>query len=178
MPVSGFEFVPGRPAADVDVGAEAQRVHGCTDRAFDRTQRGEVDDRDHLARYVGEAESGRMQHPRWPAQLAGAEAGEEALDLPATCEGTQIAARRLAAIQIDDQRVADLVEPGAQPGEALVAHQHQVALLGLMARRFRVEAGGAVLNGVEPIGRQRRAHREPGALERLGAQALDRVAPD
>ena len=59
-----------------------------------------------------------------------------------------------------DERVARVVEAGAQPRQPLVAHQHQVALLGLVAGRGRVEAGGPVLDGVEAVGRQRRADRK------------------
>src|SRR5262245_62870185 len=43
---------------------KAQRMDGSADRACDRGDRSEVDDRDHLAGNVGEAEAGRVQHFR------------------------------------------------------------------------------------------------------------------
>src|SRR5262249_33838352 len=53
-----IKLVPRRPARHVDIAAKTQRMDGSADRAFDRGDRGEVDDRDHLARDVGEAEAG------------------------------------------------------------------------------------------------------------------------
>ena len=66
----------------------------------------------------------------------------------------QVAARCLAALPMDGQRVAGLVVVGAQRGQPLVAHQHQEALLGEIGGCRRIEAGGAVLDGIEPVGRQ------------------------
>jgi hypothetical protein len=74
--------------------------------------------------------------------------------------------------------VGRLVQAGAQPRQPLVAHQHEVALLGLIAGRIGIEAGGPVLDGVEPIGRQRRADRKLRPLERFGREPLHRIAVD
>jgi hypothetical protein len=74
--------------------------------------------------------------------------------------------------------VACLVEASAQPGQPLVTHQHQVALLGLMAGCGGVEAGRPVLDGVEAIARQGFADRKLRALERLRGKPLHRIAVD
>ena len=50
-----------------------------------------------------------------------------------------------------------VIEAGAQRGEALVAHQHQEAVLGKILRGSRVKADRPVLDGIEPVGRQRLA---------------------
>ena len=75
------------------------------------------------------------------------------LDRGAALRRAQIAARGLAAFVLDRQRVARVVEAGAQRRQPLVLHQHQKAHLRLIARRRRVEAGRAVLDGIEPVAR-------------------------
>ena len=69
-----------------------------------------------------------------------------------------------------------LVVVGAQRRQPLVAHQHQEALLGEIGRRGGVETAGAVLDGIEPVGRQGRADRKGRARQRLRRQPLHRVA--
>src|SRR5712664_195022 len=46
--VEQFEFVPCRPAADVQIGAKAQRMHRLTDDLLDGGDAAEIDDRDDL----------------------------------------------------------------------------------------------------------------------------------
>src|SRR5262249_61737560 len=75
-----IEFAPPRPTAHVDIAAEAQRMDGCADYVLDSGHRGQVDDRDHLARNVGETEAGCMQHLGRPAQFIGAEDCKESFD--------------------------------------------------------------------------------------------------
>ena len=53
--VEQVEFVPGRPALDIEVGAEPQRMHGAADQGLDRRDAGEIDDRDDLAGDVRKA---------------------------------------------------------------------------------------------------------------------------
>ena len=98
--------MPRRPARHVDIGAKAQRMDGSVDRVCDRGDRGEVDDRDHLARNVGEAEAGRLQHFWRTPQLVGAEDREESFDHGAACRRAQVAARDLTALHLDGERVA------------------------------------------------------------------------
>ena len=81
----------------------------------------------------------------------------------AAFRGAQVAARRLAAVCVDGQRMAGLVVIGAQRGQPLVPHQHQEALLGKIGGRRRVETGRAVLDGVEPVGGQGPPGRQRGA---------------
>ena len=79
-------------------------------------------------------------------------------------------------VLLDGQAMRGVVESGAQPRERLVAHQHQVGDLGQVARHGLVEAGGAVLDGVEPVGRQGGADGQMGSVKRLRRQPLNRVA--
>ncbi len=51
--VEQVEFVPGRPALDIEVGAEAQRMDRRADHVLDGADAGEIDDRDDLAGDVG-----------------------------------------------------------------------------------------------------------------------------
>jgi hypothetical protein len=97
--------------------------------------------------------------------------------IAATCARLQ-AARDLTALLLDGERVARVVEACAQPRQPLVAHQHQVALLGLMAGRSGVETGRPVLDGVEAIGRQGVLDRKRRARERLRGKPLDRITVD
>ena len=57
------EFVPGRPAGDIEIAAKAQRIDRRADRGLDRRDRGEVDDRDDLLGHVGEAVARRRAAP-------------------------------------------------------------------------------------------------------------------
>src|ERR1700689_2579028 len=50
--VEQLEFVPGRPAADIEVGAEPQRVDREADHILDRGKAAEIDDGDHLPRDI------------------------------------------------------------------------------------------------------------------------------
>ena len=54
-PVEQFEFVPGRPALDIEVGAEAQGMDRLADHVLDGADACEIDDRDDLAGDVREA---------------------------------------------------------------------------------------------------------------------------
>src|SRR5262249_49209923 len=86
-----------------------------------------------------------------PRNSSATEDREEAFDGRAAFGRAQVAAHGLTALRFDRERVVCVVEAGAQPGQPLVAHQHQIALLGLMTRCGGVEAGRPVLDGVEAI---------------------------
>jgi hypothetical protein len=57
-----------------------------------------------------------------------------------------------------------------------MSHQHEIADLGLIPRRCRVEAGRAIFDGLEPIGREGFAGCQGDARQRLGGQALHGIA--
>src|SRR5215468_6587694 len=124
--------------------------------------------------------------PRWPAGHVDIAAKARRMDRSAkhgfdgraAFRGAQIASRVLARLCLDGKRVARLVEPGAQPSEAFVTHQHQIALLGLMPWRGRIESGGPVLDGVEAIPRQGLRHGKRCAREGLWRKSLHRIAVD
>ena len=67
---------------------------------------------------------------------------------------------------------------GSAGRRSLVLHQHQKMLLGRIGALDRIEAGRAVLDGIEPVAGNGLAGRQRGALKRLRAQALDRIALD
>src|SRR5262249_21248314 len=73
------------------------------------------------------------------------------------------------------ERVACVVEAGAQPGQPLVAHQHEVALLGLMAGCGGGGGGRAVLGGGEGGGPPGVARRQPSGGERARTAPPSRV---
>jgi len=74
----------------------------------------------------------------------------------------------------DGQGMARLIELGPQRGQPLIAHQHQEADFGEIGGGGGIEAASAVLDGVEPVGRQGAADRQLGAGQRLWRQSLNR----
>src|SRR5262249_23288293 len=50
-----IEFPPGGPALYIEIAAKAQRIERTPHHAFDRADRGKIDDRDHLLGDVGKA---------------------------------------------------------------------------------------------------------------------------
>ena len=94
-----IELVPGRPALDLQIAAEAERMHRCAGGVFQGGDRREVDDRDDLPRHVGKAVAVGAQHLRRAAQFVGAELGEEPLDRGAPFRRAEIAARGLAVFE-------------------------------------------------------------------------------
>ena len=112
-----IEFVPSRPARHVDIGAKPQWIDACAYCVFKRRYGREIDDRHRLTGNVGEAKTRSMQHLRGPAQLLGAKGCKEPLDRGPALLGPQVPARGFSAFGRDDERVAFIVEVGAQPGE-------------------------------------------------------------
>ena len=123
------ELVPGRPALDVEVAAEAQRVNRRADHGLDRRHRGEIDDRDDLGGDIREAVVLGLQHFRRPAQLRRHGAAEKRLDREPSLLGGEVAARQLAALAADDQRVRRIVVARVERRQPLVFHQHQEVAL-------------------------------------------------
>ena len=79
----------------------------------------------------------------------------------------------------DAERVAGCVEARAQLGKPRVPHQHQELVLGRIGGRRRVEAGGAVFDGVDAGRRQWSGGPTSSARSSgSGLQALHRVAVD
>ena len=93
------------------------------------------------------------QHLGRPAQFVRHEAAEERFDRQPAFLCAQVAARRFAPLVPDRQRMARLVVIGAQAGQPLIAHQHQEAGFGEISGCGAVEAGRAVLDGIEAVGR-------------------------
>jgi hypothetical protein len=71
--------------------------------------------------------------------------------------------------------VAVLLKIRAQGGKTVVAHQHQKTLLGEIGRRLGIEAAGAIFDGIETVGGDRLAHRQPRALEGLRREPFHRI---
>ena len=91
--------------------------------------RGEVDDRHHLLRHVGEAVALGAAAPSAGRAIRRRSSPRRSLDRGAAFRGAQVAARRLAVLGADGQHVARVVERGAQRRQPRVPHQHQEALL-------------------------------------------------
>ena len=79
-PVEQVELMPGRPALDIEVGAEAQRMDGVADHVLDGAEAGEIDDRDHLAGDVRKAVARAGQDFGRSLDLAGITVGKKLLD--------------------------------------------------------------------------------------------------
>ncbi len=84
--------------------------------------------------------------------------------------------RNLPVALADRQHAARVVEPRGQPGQCLVAHQHQVLDLRLMHRRSGIEAARAVLDREQPVAREVAAGRQRRPRQGLGRETLHRVA--
>src|SRR5262249_14573712 len=66
-PPTEVELVPRRPALDVDIAAEPQRIDRRSRGGLKRDDRGEIDDRNDLAGDIGEAVARRVQELRQSA---------------------------------------------------------------------------------------------------------------
>src|SRR5215467_12991997 len=172
------ELVPGRPALHIDVAAETQRVHRQPDGGLNCGHGSEIDDRNDLARDIGEAVTRRVQDLRRSPQLIRAELREELLDAVPAIARAQVTLHGRAAVEFDGQRMARVIKAGAQRRQALVAHQHEIARLRLMARRLWIKARGPVLDGVEPVTWHRLARRQGCAGKWLRRKAFHRIAVD
>ena len=176
--VDEVEFVPGRPALDIEVGAEAKRMDRRAHHVLDGADAGEIDDGDDLAGDIRKTVAGAFQHLRRSLDLVGKSRGEEVLDRRPALGRFEVALGHDPAVVADREDVARIVEMGAQAGQPFVPHQHQEMRLRQPFRLGRVEAGGAVLDGVAAVGQQRLAGLELGAAELFRGQAFDGVAVD
>ena len=169
----------GQPV-DVEVAAEAQRIDRRAGGVFQLRHRREIDDRDHLLRDVGEAVARRVQHLGRAAQLVGAMFGEESLDCGAAFRRAQVAARRLAVLVADGQHMTGLRRTTcAAPPAARCASASGSGFSGKYCGLRRIEAGGPVLDRVEPVARQRGARRQGCTRgSRSGVKPLHRIAVD
>src|SRR5262249_3245863 len=95
-PPTEVELVPRRPALDVDIAAEPQRIDRRSRGGLKRDDRGDIDDRNDLAGDIGEAVARRVQELRQSAQLVSAEPPEERLDGGPPRGRAQIAAHGFA----------------------------------------------------------------------------------
>jgi hypothetical protein len=144
--------------------------------AFEVGEAREVDHGKERRAAIGEAVAGRGHHFWRPAEIVRHLRLEEGFDRPPAGLGVEIACRQRLAISRNGQDAGHLVEAGGEGGEALVPHQHEEFGLGQEFRRGRVEARGPVLDGVGAVARNAAACRQAHAVERLGGEALHRVA--
>ena len=78
---------------------------------------------------------------------------------------------RPRGLRLDDERVGRLVIVGAQRRQPLIAHQHQETNFGEVGGGGGIEAAGAVLDGIEPVGGQGRADRQTACGQAAAARA-------
>ena len=106
-----IELMPGRPALDVEIAAEAQRIDRRARGVLQRGDRGEVDDRTHLARDVGEAVA--VRHAAPSAGRAARRRRTRAKNASIAARpsgGAQVAARGLAILGADASACGSVVE--------------------------------------------------------------------
>ena len=127
------------------------------DHVLDGADAGEIDDRDDLAGDVRKTVARAFEHFWRPLDLAGIGGGEELLDRRPALGGFEVALGRDPAVVADRQDVARIVEMGLQRRQPFVPLQHQEMRLWQPFRLGRVEAGGAVFDGVAAVGQQRLA---------------------
>ena len=151
------ELMPCRPALDIEVGAEAQRMHRHANHVLDRRDGRQIDDRHDLGGDIRKAVTFGLEHLRRAAQFRRHEAAEERLDRETALFGREIAARELATLAADDERVGLVLVAGGERREALVTHQHQELRFWQICGCRRIEAARAVLDRVHPVGGQRPA---------------------
>src|SRR5262245_17403272 len=78
--VDEVEFGPGRPALDIEIGAEAQRMDRHAYHVLDGADACEIDDGDDLAGDIGKAVSGAGEHLWRTLDLTGKDGREKGLD--------------------------------------------------------------------------------------------------
>src|ERR1700754_4273875 len=108
--IEQFEFVPGRPALDIEVGAEAKGVDRRPDHVLDGADAGEIDDGNDLAVDVRKTVAGAIEHFWRALDLAGKAGGEEVIDCPPALGGCQIALGHDPAVVVNREDVARIVE--------------------------------------------------------------------
>ena len=163
--------MPGRPALDIEVGAEAKRMHRRAHHVLDGADAGEVDDGDDLAGDIRKTVAGAFEHLRRALDLAG-KVGAKKFSIAARPSAVSRSPWAAILPLWDSQDVARIVEMGAQAGQPFVPHQHQEVRLWQPFRLGRVEAGGTVLDGVAAVGQQRLAGLELGAASCSGVRPL------
>ena len=94
------------------------------------------------------------------------------------CGGFEVALGRDRAVVADGQHVAGIVEMGLQRRQPFVPLQHQEMRLCQPFGFRRIEARGAVFDGVAAVGRKRLARAQGRAVERLRGEAFDGIAVD
>ena len=146
------------------------------DLFLQRAHRAHVDDRDQFGRGVGMRESGCMDEAGIAPEFVLHVAAYEAFQRGAALIRHQVGRQHGFAVLHHRKRCRRIVETGLQPGEAFVAHQHQEPDLRKMFRRPGVEFVLAVLDGKGAVPGKGLALFERHRRQRLGRQALDRVA--
>ena len=132
-------------------------MDGVPDHVLDGADAGQIDDRDHLAGDVRKTVARAGQHLWRALDLAGEAGGKELLDRGPALGGFEIALGRDRAVVADGQDVARIVEMGLQRRQPFVPLQHQEMRFWQPFGLGRIEAGGAVFDGVAAVGRKRLA---------------------
>ena len=171
------ELGPGRQALDMDVAAEAERVHLGAEPRAEVADGFEVDQRDDLRRDVGEGEAGDVEHLRRPAQFVARRSRRRRPRWRAGPPRWRGCLRRPPAPSRRSVRVA---VASSKRASRPASRSFRISIRKFALGRWRGAAGskpdGAVLDGVGAVVREGLAGREADALERLGRQALHRVA--
>src|SRR5260370_5183878 len=123
--VEQFEFVPSRPAADVQIGAKAQRMNRLTDDLLDGGDAAEIDDRDDLAGEIRKAVTIARENLGRALDRSGKAGCEEPLDGTPPFASFEIALCCDGAVLADGQDVVRILKVGLQSCQPFVPLQHQ-----------------------------------------------------
>ena len=177
--VEEVEFVPGRPALDIEVGAEAKRMDRRAHHVLDGADAGEIDDGDDLAGDVRKAVARAFEHLRRPLDLAGIGRWRRS---SRSCAGLRAVSRSPWATIWPLWLIERTLLASSNWVRRPASHSSRISIRKCGFRQpfrlGRVEAGGAVLDGVAAVGQQRLAGAQFGAAELLRGQAFDGVAVD
>ena len=179
-PRAGRERVlgEGRPARHVNIAAKSRGRKLKARRLGQDLETFKIGQGDLARRSVEKAVIWRVDHPKRPVRVLTQHRRQP------VCEGLRV----FNLIQPDRygimpgrggvQNARGVVQTRAHPGDLRDRGEHCKLHLRYVFRRLRVEAGGAVLHRKDPIKGQAIPRRQPDAIQRLGREALDRVAPD
>src|SRR5882762_7599648 len=174
--VEQLEFVPCRPAADVQISAKAQRMNRLTDDLLDGGDAAEIDDRDDLPGDIRKAVTIARENLGRSLDRSCKAACEEPLDGTPAFGSFEIALCCDGAVLADGQDVARILKMGLQSCQPFVPLRHQEMHLHHPFRIGGIKAAGAVFDGVTAIGGKCLADAQRNGWQRFRREALDGVA--
>ncbi len=172
----GLHLRPGRPAVDIEIGPEPERVERTADAVFQLAQALQVDDRDIAGGVVGEAMAHGVHHLQRPGSALAQQPAQPG------CEGFAPLGLVEAAVEGLQSRGLDMQHGGVfVVGRAGLGHlgdlgEDREPVLGDEGGSRRIEARGTVLDRIDPVAGEEAADLEADAGQALGREAFHRMA--